>query len=73
MLFFQDFGVDGRLQIKISAHISRIENPNHIHTRQCPRLDHIFIRLGPAPPTPLSLTGLLARTYVGTLSCWELM
>ena len=70
---FQDFGVDGWSQIKISAPISRIENPIHIHTRQCPRLDRIFIWLGPAPPTPLSLTGLPARTCVGTLSCWEPM
>ena len=31
-----------------------------------PMLDHIFIRMGPAPPTPPSLFGLPARTCVGT-------
>jgi hypothetical protein len=36
-------------------------------------LDHIFIRLGPAPPTPPSLPGLLAHTCVGTLPSWEPM
>ena len=38
-----------------------------------PRLDHIFIRLGPVPPTSSSLSGLPARTCVGTLPCWEPM
>ena len=39
----------------------------------CPRLDHIFIWLGPAPPTPPSLSGLLAHTCMGTLPHWEPM
>ena len=38
-----------------------------------PRLGHIFIRLGPTPPKPPSLSGLPARTCVGTLSYWEPM
>ena len=38
-----------------------------------PGLDHIFIQLGPAPPTPPSLPGLHARTCVGTLPHWEPM
>ena len=38
-----------------------------------PGLDHIFIRLDPAPPTPPSLGGLLARTCVRTLPRWEPM
>ena len=29
--------------------------------------------LGPAPPTPRLLHGLLAHTYVGTLPRWEPM
>ena len=32
---------------------------------RCPGLDHIFIRLGFVPPTPPSLSGLPAHTYVG--------
>ena len=36
-------------------------------------LDHIFIWMGPAPPTPPSLPSLHARTCVGTLLRWELM
>jgi hypothetical protein len=35
-----------------------------------PGLDHIFIGLGPAPLTPLSLSGLLARTCALE---WELL
>ena len=38
-----------------------------------PGLDHIFIRLGPAPLTPPSLPSLPAHTCVETLSCWEPM
>ena len=38
-----------------------------------PGLDHIFIQLGPAPPTPPSLPNLPARTCVGTLPCWAPM
>ena len=34
-------------------------------------LDHIFIRLGSAPPTPLSLPGRPVRTCVETLTRWE--
>ena len=37
-----------------------------------PRLDHIFIRLGPTPPMPPSLPGLPARTCMGTPR-WELL
>ena len=33
----------------------------------CPGLDHIFIRLGPAPATLLLVPGLPACTCVGTL------
>jgi hypothetical protein len=36
-------------------------------------LDHIFIRLGPVPPTPPSLPGLHVRTCMGTLPHWEPM
>ena len=36
-----------------------------------PGLDHIFIRLGPAPPMPLHYQVFFARTCVGTLPCWE--
>ena len=36
----------------------------------CPWLDHIFIRLGPTPP---SLPCLLARIYMGTPPHWESM
>ena len=36
----------------------------------CPGLDHVFIRLGPAPPTPLSLPSRPAHTCVGTLPSW---
>ena len=32
-----------------------------------PGQDHIFIWLGPTPPTPSSPLGLLVRTCVGTL------
>ena len=39
-------------------------------TKEGPMLDHIFIWLGPAPPTPPSLPGLHARTYVGTPPRW---
>ena len=39
----------------------------------CPRLDHIFIQLGPTPPTPFSLRSLPARTCVGTPPRWEPM
>ena len=42
-------------------------------TSMCPRLNHIFVKLGPAPPTPSSLSNLPVRTCVGTLSCWEPM
>ena len=38
-----------------------------------PGLDHIFIRLGPAPPTPSSLRGLPVYTCVGTPHRWEPM
>ena len=38
-----------------------------------PGLDHIFIQLGHAPPTPPSLHGLLVYTCVGTLPHWEPM
>jgi hypothetical protein len=40
---------------------------------QHPGLDCIFIRLGPAPPTPPSLSSRLARTCVRTISRWEPM
>ena len=39
----------------------------------CPGLDHIFIWLGAAPPTPPSLPSLPACTYMGTLHHWESM
>jgi hypothetical protein len=39
----------------------------------CPGLDHIFIRLGPVPLTPSSLSGLPACTCMGTLPCYEPM
>jgi hypothetical protein len=42
-------------------------------TKEGPMLDHIFILLGPASPTPPSLPGLPARTCVGTPSHWEPM
>jgi hypothetical protein len=41
-----------------------------------PRLDHIFIQLGPALPTPPSLPGLPklpAHTCMGTFPRWEPM
>ena len=38
-----------------------------------PKLDHIFIRLGPAPPMPPSLLGLPARTCAGRLPRWAPM
>ena len=38
-----------------------------------PGLDHIFIQLGPAPPTFPSLSGLPTRTCVGTPLRWEPM
>ena len=40
---------------------------------QGPGLDHILIRLGPAPFTPPSLHGLHARTCVGILPHWQPM
>ena len=43
---------------------------------QGPGLDHIFIRLGPAPPAPpasSSLPSLYVRICVGALPCWESM
>jgi hypothetical protein len=36
-------------------------------------LDHIFISLGPTPPTPPSLSGRVACMWVGTLTRWEPM
>ena len=44
-----------------------------VYTYYSPRLDHIFIRLGPAPPMPLSVPGLLAHICMGTLPRWEPM
>ena len=38
-----------------------------------PMLDHIYIQLGPAPPTTLSLPNLLAHTCVGMFPHWEPM
>ena len=38
-----------------------------------PGLDHIFIQLGPTPPTSLSLPKLLAFTCVSSLLRWEPM
>ena len=38
-----------------------------------PEIDHIFIWLGPTPPTPPLLPGRLAHTCVGTFPRWEHM
>ena len=38
-----------------------------LHVWNDPGLDHIFIQLSPVSPTPPSLPGIPARTYVGTL------
>ena len=46
---------------------------NTIYIIDHPGLDHIFIRLGPAPPTPPSLSSLPTCTCVGTLPRWEPM
>ena len=40
---------------------------------KCPGLDHIFIRLGPVPSTPPSLSGLPVCTCMGTRPRWEPM
>ena len=38
-----------------------------------PKLNHICVWLGPAPPTPPALPCLLAHTCAGTLPGWEPM
>ena len=52
---------------------STLDSNNTLNHSVCPGLDHIVIRLGPAPPAPPSLPGLLAHTYVGTHPRWEPM
>ena len=42
-------------------------------TNMCLGQDHIFIQLGPAPPTPPSLFALPTRTCMGTPPRWEPM
>ena len=44
-----------------------------LHLWNGPRLDHIFIWLGPAPPTPPLLPSLATCTCMGVLPPWEPM
>jgi hypothetical protein len=48
-------------------------NKKSISCSSCRKLDHIFIRLGLAPPTPPSLLRRPVRTCMGTLPRWEPM
>ena len=69
--------LDTQMISKIDATNLTLIQTWYIYTRtRCdyhPRLNHIYVRLGPAPPTPPSLHSLLANTYVGTLPHWEPM
>ena len=45
------------------------QEKTRVHDLLDPELDHNFIRMGPAPPTPPSLPGLAVR--MGPLPYWE--
>ena len=62
-----------KLHQKKSQYVYGLNIVNKSTTWNNPILDHIFIRLRHAAPTPPSLPGLPARTCMGALLRWEPM